>query len=490
MTDLSDGGDAVPPVGRSSSPMTDLSDGEDAIPPVGGSSSSMPGKARRVGNGNRPVDHTDTPAVRNRQIAAVHAVTQVLFTKLGIDDRIRDALRLSMDAVEATAGSIYLYRETDDSLVFEYVVGPPNSAALLGQSLPSSEGIAGHVFRTGTTVIENDARRAALHRSDIGEAVGFVTHNMVTAPLKTLDGEPVGVMQILNKRRGDFDHDDVEVLEIVAAITATAIENANLQREAQVAAVARAVGDLSHDIKNKVAPISMVAHLLRPDLDSMFESIDRLSAGWPEPVPAELRQAVATVRSEYEEHCDIILQQVAAVQEHTKRISDVLKGTVTEPQIELIEAQPLIDEQTRLLEPVARNNKIILSSRVDGTPTLVPLDRFFLCSAVYNLINNAIPETPPGGSVTVTTRYVPEGDFPDGNYVEISVSDTGRGMPAQMLDRILRGDATSTKVGGTGLGTRIVYNAVRAHRGVFLGSSELGRGTTFAIKLPLTRPGK
>ncbi len=439
-----------------------------------------------MGNSDAAAAAAGILEVRNRQIAAVHEVTQVLFTKLALDDRIRDALRLAMAAVGATAGSIYLHREADDALVFEYVVGPADSAGLLGQALPSSEGIAGKVFRSGATVIENDVRQSPQHRHDIGEAVGFVTRNMVTAPLKTLDGDPVGVMQVLNKEDGDFGADDVEVLEIVAAIAATAIENAGLQREAQVAAVARAVGDLSHDIKNKVAPISMVVDLLRPDLDSMFAAIDRLCADGPDAMAASLRNATSVVRSEYEEHCDIVKEQVAAVQEHTKRIADVLKGIATEPQIEPVEAQPLIDEQVRRLEPVARANGIELSSHVEGVPCLVPLDQFFLASAVYNLINNAIPETPPGGSVIVTTRYVAEGEFPNGNCLEIRVTDTGRGMPGHVLDRILRGDATSTKPGGTGLGTKIVYNAVRAHRGVFVGKSEVGRGTTFAMILPLT----
>jgi two-component system cell cycle sensor histidine kinase/response regulator CckA len=89
--------------------------------------------------------------------------------------------------------------------------------------------------------------------------------------------------------------------------------------------------------------------------------------------------------------------------------------------------------------------------------------------------------------VHVRACAVREGAFPEGSCVVVEVSDTGRGMPPHVLERILRGDATSTKPGGTGLGTRIVYNAVRAHNGVFEGQSREGAGTTFRIKLPLTR---
>lgn len=427
-------------------------------------------------------------AVRNRQIAAVHQVTEVLFANLSLDDRLRDVLGVSMRAVEATAGSIYLHREADDSLVFEYVVGPPNSAALIGMALPSDQGIAGHVFHTGETTMENRARQASGHRGDIGEAVGFITESMVTVPLKTLEGDPVGVMQILNKQTGDFTADDIEVLEIVAAVAATAIENAKLHREAQVAAVARAVGDLSHDIKNKVAPISMVAHMLKPDLDSMFAQMDEFARECAQGVGDSIHRITSLVRSEYEEHCEILLDQVRAVQEHTKRISDVLKGTTTEPLIEMLEVEPLIEEQVGMLEPVARNGGVRLRTCLAVGRVPAPVDRFFIRSAVYNLVNNAIPETPPGGEILVSTTYVPDGAFPDGAYLAIEVRDTGAGMQPQMLDRILRGEATSTKLGGTGLGTRIVYNAVRAHRGSFDGATEQGAGTTFTMRLPLKPP--
>ena len=88
-------------------------------------------------------------------------------------------------------------------------------------------------------------------------------------------------------------------------------------------------------------------------------------------------------------------------------------------------------------------------------------------------------------AVTVTLRICPEPRLPDGRCVEITVRDTGCGMPPDVLAQILRGEPRSTKPGGTGLGTRIVYNAVAAHHGIFEGESTPGRGTTFTLKLPL-----
>jgi signal transduction histidine kinase len=113
-----------------------------------------------------------------------------------------------------------------------------------------------------------------------------------------------------------------------------------------------------------------------------------------------------------------------------------------------------------------------------------------LYNAIYNLVNNAIPETPSGGSVTVRIRFVGgDAPFPDGNYMLIEVADTGRGMPQWVKERLFTDRVVSTKPGGTGLGTRIVKNVVDAHGGTISVESEEGKGTTFYIKLPVEPPG-
>jgi signal transduction histidine kinase len=431
----------------------------------------------------RPSQPTHDLSTRDRQIEAVHHITRLLAAQLDVDDRLRDILDVSMGVVEASAGSILLYREADDRLVFRHVVGPDSSRELLGHSFGASEGIAGQVFRNGAAVIENAPADQPAHRADIGEAVGFTTRNMVTVPLVHQAGTPVGIMQLLNKRSGGFDDTDLAVLEIVAAIAATAILNADLHRRAEQARIATAVGDLSHDIKNKVAPIYMAAVMLKPDLDAMFADLDAVLASAPEDVRGAVNHAARYVRRGYAEQLAIVLDQVQIVQEHTKRISDVMKGISTEPNLEMTDVAALVADQLRELEPLAKAGDVALHARVDASgPCRV--DRFFMRSAIFNLVNNAIPETPPGGSVTVDVRCAEDAGFPCGRCLIIEVADTGKGMPPHVLERILRGDPTSTKKTGTGLGTRIVFNAARAHKGRLEGQSEEGRGTVLRLRVP------
>jgi signal transduction histidine kinase len=122
----------------------------------------------------------------------------------------------------------------------------------------------------------------------------------------------------------------------------------------------------------------------------------------------------------------------------------------------------------------------LIAENLDILPPIVA-DQRRLYNALYNLINNAIPEVAEGGSITVCGRSLPaEG------AILISVIDTGRGMPPEIRDRLFTNRVLSSKPGGTGLGTKIVKDVVDAHGGKIWVESELGVGTTINIRLPHT----
>ena len=103
-------------------------------------------------------------------------------------------------------------------------------------------------------------------------------------------------------------------------------------------------------------------------------------------------------------------------------------------------------------------------------------------NALYNLINNAIPETPAGGRISLHGRVIEDEPAPQ---LEIRVRDTGHGMPEHIRKSLFTDHTETTKVGGTGLGTRIVRNVVDAHHGTISVHSEEGRGTEFVIRIPM-----
>ena len=103
-----------------------------------------------------------------------------------------------------------------------------------------------------------------------------------------------------------------------------------------------------------------------------------------------------------------------------------------------------------------------------------------------NLVENAIKYNKEGGWVKVTLDA-------DAQFMMITVSDSGMGIPEESLnriyDRFYRVDKShSREIGGTGLGLSITRNAILLHRGAIKAASIVGEGTTFTVKIPLGDP--
>jgi signal transduction histidine kinase len=157
-----------------------------------------------------------------------------------------------------------------------------------------------------------------------------------------------------------------------------------------------------------------------------------------------------------------------------------VKGLSAPPNFALCAVEPVVLEVFHTLQGLARDKQITL--RTDGLESLPEFhaDERRLYNAFYNLINNAIPETPPGGSITVRGHL-----DQDTGSIALAVADTGRGMSSEIRDRLFSANAVSTKKGGTGLGTKIVKDVVDTHKGKIWVESEPGGGTTFQLRFPL-----
>lgn len=431
-------------------------------------------------------------ALLSKQINAVHSIASAFSSKIDLDELLRETLRVSLDTVGAGAGSIILYDPEKRKLVFRYVL-PEGSAALLGLEMdPGDESIASSVFKSGEVRISEDVTKERDHKSDVGERIDYHTRNMVTAPLKSRDGDPIGVMQVLNKLDGQFNEDDCELLEILSAQAATVLENARLAEEARLAVVVKLLGDISHDIKNMVTPVQTCAQTLEMMFEDMFGGIDAAVGKHADADPEmveELNEAVEMLREFYPDAVGMLLSGSAQVQDRVREIADCVKGIVAEPTFEWQDVSGIAARVYQPLSMVADKGGVTLGLDAPDDLPPAPVDQKQIYNMIYNLVNNAIPETPEGGSVTIRLRAIPDGVFPDGKCIVIEVADTGGGMPEEVRAKLFTDDAISTKPGGTGLGTRIIGNVVEAHGGTIGVESEIGQGSTFTVRLPLEREG-
>lgn len=423
-----------------------------------------------------------------RQLDAARRIAAGLSAITKTKQLVQEALDISLEVAEADAGSILLYDPDKAKLVFEYVVGE-KADELMGMELEPDQGLAGQVFQTAESSVSEDVSKEKAHLRQVGEEVGYVTTNMVTVPLKSVEGQPIGVMQVLNKRGGAFDEHGVTLIEIMAAQIAAAIETARLHEEARLATVVRFIGNISHDIKNMITPTMTGAETLQLIADDVYqqfdESLDQLSC--PENEAQQLTDIMAELRELYPEMIEIILEGCNAVQQRMAEISAAVKGIVAEPHFELTEIVPIAQRVGNLLAVQADKEGIMVNIEPVGEVPPAMVDAKQIYNAIYNLIFNAMDACEGGDTITFRVKGQPAGEFPEGNYVTLECEDTGSGMPEEVKAKLFTDDAISTKPMGTGLGTRIVKNVVDVHGGTVEVESEEGVGTTIRCKIPLQR---
>jgi signal transduction histidine kinase len=408
---------------------------------------------------------------RDRELEAARRISQNLFQYTEVDELVEAALHSALEEVGTEAGSVLLADPEAKQLVFYYSIG--EKPVPRGTAIPWDQGIAGAVFQSGEPVIIGDVKKSSHHYAGIDSATGFVTRDMITVPLKRWKGDPIGVLNVLNKRNGVLDEHDLDLLMILSAFTALAIEQARLFGEAKKAEIVGLLGDIGHDLKNLLQPIVSGTSIMKSEFDEVLSAL-------PE---AEANRA-KTSRDISEEATRMVKNTTRRIHDRVKEIADCVKGLSAPPTFAPCKVADVVASVLETLGFLAQERGIVL--RTEGLDALPPFmaDERRLYNAFYNLVNNAIPEVPPGGSITVRGRVEPAN-----GVVLLSVADTGRGMLPEIRDCLFSARAVSSKKGGTGLGTKIVKDVMDAHHGQITVESEVGKGTTFHIRLPIDQPG-
>jgi len=419
---------------------------------------------------------------KDRRIAAILDITEVLCGKTEYTEVVAAALEASLETVDADSGSVLLHSPADGTLVFEYVVGPI-ADRLLGRSMPVTEGVAGKVFRTGIPSLLNDVSQAPEHYALIGRETGYPSVTMITVPLRTLGGRTLGALQAINKRHGSFEQEDLELLTIVGTQAATIIENARLHEEARLGAVARLLAKVGHDVKNMIAPVIASSRALEKVLEKHFAALE---AGAERGTVTDhaLLARWDRDRDRCREATRLLTQAALRVGERTQQMADCIRGEMSPPTMAPTQLSRIAGEVAGVLGSLAHERGVTLALDAPEDDPEILADGSQIFNAIYNLVVNAIPATRRGGTVTIRVGAIPEGAFPEGRCIRVEVSDNGSGIPPQVLRKLFSPEAISTKSGGSGLGTRIVKEVADIHGGTVSATSEVGKGSCFTLRLP------
>lgn len=397
-----------------------------------------------------------------RLIEAVYRSTHKLAAATSVEETLQEVLHLCVEAVDASGGTIYIHDPVARRLRFRHVLPEEVAERLPLQDIPDDFGIAGAVFQSRKAILGPAA--ASADRAAIEEATGVVVEEALTAPLMVEGMEPLGVVQLLNRRDADFDESDLQVIETVGAVSALAYVNSLLAEQASRMASLEAMGKVAHDIGNLAASLHSHVLLLAPAIE---ETTKADTAGYVKEGFASLSESIDRIVG------------------YSRLISDLSAGRPLRPDLKPTRFSDTVREAVSYLEPEARRRGVSITVTADvEEPTL--LDALYVFRIAQNLVGNALKAVHEakglGGHVVVRT-------FERDHLHVLEVQDDGPGMPDEVRERIVRGMAVSgwRKSAGSGWGTKIVSELAAALGGRIEVDSDLGKGTTFRVLIPVVR---
>jgi PAS domain S-box-containing protein len=246
------------------------------------------------------------------------------------------------------------------------------------------------------------------------------------------DGERMGALVTLR------DLDSIESI------------NTQLQVSERLAALGRITAGVAHEVKNP--------------LNSMRLWLENLKEALPRDADNSARQAVHVLDNE--------IDRLDAV---VKRFLDFSRPM--EVRLEPTQLANLLREVLEVAGPQLEKAHVQVAQLLPiGVPEVF-VDRALLKQAVLNLVLNAVDAMPSGGQLQLTLSR-------RGEMAEITVGDTGKGIPLEHRQKVFQLFFT-TRPGGSGIGLASTFRIVQLHNGSIDFTSEVGRGTTFRIELPL-----
>ncbi len=214
----------------------------------------------------------------------------------------------------------------------------------------------------------------------------------------------------------------------------------------RLAALSRITSGVAHEVKNPLHAMVLHLELLRSKLDSGKD-------------PAK--------------HVDVLTSEVNRLNRVVQTFLDFTRPL--QLQTRKYDANELLRE-VLLLAPLTPAHKIEVVFRLASEPAWIEADIDLLKQALLNIVINACQAMPDGGILTLATAW-------HNNQVELSIADTGVGIPEEMREKIFNLYFT-TKDNGSGIGLAQAFRAVQMHSGSIDVESQLGQGTRFRITLP------
>lgn len=394
----------------------------------------------------------DELSQRVSDLDALYEVEQAVSSATAQTDLVERILEIAMERVGARAGSILLVEEERDSLFFRSAKGE-KSEALISLRLKAGQGIAGHVAESGEIVRVKNADDSEFFDRTIARRLGLTTGAVLCVPV-VAGNKTFGALELLNKK-GGFGEKDEHLAVLLAGQVGRALQHRQsqeeIERKARLATIGQMLSGVLHDLRTPLTVVGGYAEMMAQEED-----------------PKTRAEMSASILSQ--------LQHISNMQQETLAFVRGEKSVF----IRKVFLHVFMKELTDQLQQEFQASKVELKVLV-GYSGAARFDESKIKRVIFNLARNAIDAMPDGGRFLFSVER-------EGDELVFRAKDNGPGIPAEIADRLFESFVSSGKKHGTGLGLAIVKKIAKEHGGSVNFKTQIGKGTSFEVRLPAGTP--
>jgi signal transduction histidine kinase len=378
-------------------------------------------------------------------------IERELASILNIDQLLERIVKSATTLCGAEHALIFMPDQAKERLQLK-VTTLPNAENYKQMYITIENNLEGWVLNNQKPVQLNDMNEYDQQYGKISAPDHYNVSSVICVPMVVKDSS-IGVLNVINKLEGSFTAFDNELLSSFASQVAIYIVNTQLFVQSDL------VSELVHEIRTPLVSLNMAIHLLqRQDL------------------PDEKRRHIFNmINTEFNRLSDM----TTSLLEYARLESGRMKFNRRE-----FDLRDVLTEGVDVMHFQADARGVEITMQPAKEPLILTGDRDKLKQVILNLLNNAIKYNHPGGSVTVTAQHTP-------TDLTISIRDDGQGIPEEYMSRLFtrffRAPNKENQAIGTGLGLSICKQIVEAHHGRLEVISEVDRGSTFTVRLPVTQ---
>ena len=402
------------------------------------------------------------------KIHTISKISALINASLDIQEVLDNSLAAVEHFIEVETSSIFEL-DADAGELFFCCARGRGAEKIATRRLRVGEGIAGWVAQTEKSLIVPDVHQDPRFKASFDAITGFTTRSILCVPLRA-KGRLIGVLELLNKTDGtDFDEEDLDIMRILGNQIGTALENARLYKKVheklhlaveelkftqgkllqseRLAALGKLAQGVAHEVRNPVAIIGGLAHLIQRKIPAADPTQNLLG---------EINTAVHRLET-----------MVREIETFSR---------LPAPHIAPTDVAAVINDSLSAFTAFLASRHVSLEIDVPADLPPIPVDANMLRQVFHLLLEKSLEAMPVGGKLSLRVSL-------EAKSVQITLHDTGAGIHPETMPLIFD-PFFSTKAQGNGMGLTIVHRIISEHKGEIQICSTPGAGTTVDLRLP------